>query len=226
MSLIRASNISKKYPDFELSEVNLEVNEGEIVGVLGPNGAGKSTLMQVLTGQEQRDSGELEVMDVDPQEEPVKLRERIGVLPEREDPPSFLTGREYLEFVADVRSEAMNWDFPERMNLNDHLLSQQTRELSKGERQKLMVIQAFFHEPELVFIDEPLINLDPLIQEEVKDVFREHRNRGGSMVLSTHLVSLAEELCDRVIFLRDGKVIEEITEPVDLKDKFMDSEEE
>ena len=226
MTLIKASDISKSYPDFELSDVNLQVEEGEIVGVLGPNGAGKSTLMQVLTGQEKRDSGELEVMGVDPEDDSVELRRRIGVLPEREDPPSFLTGKEYLEFVADVRSEAMDWEFPERMNLNDHLLSQQTRELSKGERQKLMVIQAFFHQPELVFIDEPLINLDPLIQEEVKNVFREHRDRGGSMVLSTHLVSLAEEICDRVVFLRDGKVIEEVTEPVDLKEKFMESEEE
>ncbi|EHK01413.1 ABC transporter related protein [Candidatus Haloredivivus sp. G17] len=96
----------------------------------------------------------------------------IGVLPEREDPPSFLTGREYLDFVSDIREETMDWEFPDRLNLDDHLLDQQTRELSKGERQKLMVIQAFFHEPELVFIDEPLINLDPLIQEEVKDVFQ------------------------------------------------------
>lgn len=226
MTLIKASSISKNYSDFELSDVDLKVEEGEIVGVLGPNGAGKSTLMQILTGQESRNSGELEVMGVDPEKDSVKLRQKIGVLPEREDPPSFLTGKEYLEFVADVRSEAMDWDFPERMNLNDHLLSQQTRELSKGERQKLMVIQAFFHQPELVFIDEPLINLDPLIQEEVKNVFREHRARGGSMVLSTHLVSLAEEVCDRVVFLRDGEVIEEVTEPVDLKEKFMESEEE
>lgn len=225
MTLIKASGISKSYPDFELSEVNLEVETGEIVGVLGPNGAGKSTLMQVLTGQIGRDSGDLDVLGLDPGENPVELRGLIGVLPEREDPPSFLTGREYLDFVSDIREEAMDWEFPDRLNLDDHLLDQQTRELSKGERQKLMVVQAFFHEPELVFIDEPLINLDPLIQEEVKDVFREHRERGGSMVLSTHLVSLAEELCDRVVFLKDGEIIDEVESPEDLKQKFIDSEE-
>lgn len=225
MTLIKASSISKSYPDFELSEVNLEVETGEIVGVLGPNGAGKSTLMQVLTGQIGRDSGDLDVLGLDPGENPVELRGLIGVLPEREDPPSFLTGREYLDFVSDIREEAMDWEFPDRLNLDDHLLDQQTRELSKGERQKLMVVQAFFHEPELVFIDEPLINLDPLIQEEVKDVFREHRERGGSMVLSTHLVSLAEELCDRVVFLKDGEIIDEVESPEDLKQKFIDSEE-
>ncbi len=226
MSLIEASNISKEYSDFKLENVDFEVNEGEIVGVLGPNGAGKSTFMKVLTGQIDRDSGDLNVLGLDPQEDSVNLRAKIGVLPEREDPPSFLTGREYLEFVSDIREEVMDWEFPKRMNLDDHLLDQQTRELSKGERQKLMVIQAFFHEPELVFIDEPLINLDPLIQEEVKNVFREHKERGGSMVLSTHLVSLAEELCDRVLFLKDGEVIEEVTEPENLKEQFISSEEE
>ena len=226
MTLIKVSNISKEYSDFKLENVDFEVNEGEIVGVLGPNGAGKSTFMKVLTGQIERDSGDLDVLGLDPQEDSVNLRAKIGVLPEREDPPSFLTGREYLEFVSDIREEVMDWEFPKRMNLNDHLLDQQTRELSKGERQKLMVIQAFFHEPELVFIDEPLINLDPLIQEEVKNVFREHKERGGSMVLSTHLVSLAEELCDRVLFLKDGEVIEEVTEPENLKEQFISSEEE
>ena len=226
MILIKASSISKNYPDFELSEVDLEVETGEIVGVLGPNGAGKSTLMQILTGQIGRDSGDLDVLGLDPGENPVELRSMIGVLPEREDPPSFLTGREYLDFVSDIREETMDWEFPDRLNVDDHLLDQQTRELSKGERQKLMVIQAFFHEPELVFIDEPLINLDPLIQEEVKDVFREHREKGGSMVLSTHLVSLAEELCDRVVFLKDGEIIDEVESPDDLKQKFIDSEAE
>lgn len=226
MSLIKASEVSKNYPDFELKNIDFEVNEGEIVGVLGPNGAGKSTFMEILTGQTERDSGEVDVLGLDPEEDSVNLRAKIGVLPEREDPPSFLTGREYLDFVSDIREEVMDWEFPERMNLDDHLLDQQTRELSKGERQKLMVIQAFFHEPELVFIDEPLINLDPLIQEEVKDVFREHRDRGGSMVLSTHLVSLAEELCDRVLFLKDGEVIEEVTDPDNLKEQFISSEEE
>lgn len=225
MSLIEASDISKSYPDFELKEVDLEVKEGEIVGVLGPNGAGKSTLMQILTGQIDRDSGSLDVLGLDPQKDSKELRKEIGVLPEREDPPSFLTGREYLDFVSDIRERSMDWEFPEKLNLDEHLLDQQTRKLSKGERQKLMVVQAFFHEPELVFIDEPLINLDPLIQERVKEVFREHKEKGGSMVLSTHLVSLAEEMCDRVVFLRDGEVIEEVTEPENLKEQFIDAEE-
>lgn len=223
--VLQAREISKEFEEFELKDIDLEVEEGEIVGVLGPNGAGKSTLMKIISGQIQRDSGELEVLDTDPGKDPVGLRSKIGVLPEREDPPSFLTGKEYLEFVSDIRGEEMEWEMTERLNLSDQLMSQQTRRLSKGERQKLMVIQAFFHQPELVLIDEPLINLDPIIQEEVKEVFKEHRERGGSMILATHLVSLAEEVCDRVVFIKDGEVIDRVEDVEDLKNKFIEAEE-
>ena len=226
MSLLEASDIEKGYSGFKLDTVDLEVGEGEIVGVLGPNGAGKSTLMKLLSGQIERDNGELSVLGFDPEEESLEVRKRIGVLPEREDPPSFLTGREYLEFVSDVRDEDMDWGMPESLGIKQFQLDQEAHDLSKGERQKFMVVQAFFHDPELVFIDEPLINLDPLIQEKVKDLFREHRDGGGSMVLSTHLVSLAEEICDRVIFIEDGKVIEEVETVENLKKRFMESNSE
>jgi ABC-2 type transport system ATP-binding protein len=156
----------------------------------------------------------------------VELRKEIGVLPEREDPPSFLTGNEYLDFVSDVRGEVEDDALAERLGLTEELRGQQTRNLSKGERQKFMVVQAFFHDPELVFIDEPLINLDPLTQEEVKDIFKEHKSNGGSMILSTHLVSLAEELCDRVVFLKEGKVIDVVENPEEgLKERFIEAEE-
>lgn len=226
MVLIDCSEVSKEFDGFELDDIDLTVDEGEIIGVLGPNGAGKSTLMKILTGQISRDSGVLDVLGVDPEEKPVGLRKKIGVLPEREDPPSFLTGGEYLDFVSDIRGEANDDELADRLGLTDELKSQQTRNLSKGERQKFMVAQAFLHDPELVFIDEPLINLDPLTQEEVKDVFREHRASGSSMVLSTHLVSLAEDLCDRVFFLKDGKIIEVVENPEEgLKTRFLEAEE-
>lgn len=226
MALIDCSGVSKSFEEFELEDVDLSVEEGEILGVLGPNGAGKSTLMKILTGQISRESGDLDVLGLDPQEKSVELRKEIGVLPEREDPPSFLTGNEYLDFVSDVRGEVEDDALAERLGLTEELRGQQTRNLSKGERQKFMVVQAFFHDPELVFIDEPLINLDPLTQEEVKDIFKEHKSNGGSMILSTHLVSLAEELCDRVVFLKEGKVIDVVENPEEgLKERFIEAEE-
>lgn len=223
--MIDVESLAKSYGDVEaLTSVDLEVEEGEIVGVLGANGAGKSTLVQILTGQIERDSGEVEVLGIDPSEDPVGLREKLGILPEREDPPSFLTGREYLDFVADVRDMEINeghWE--EKFNLEGKM-DKLTHNLSKGERQKLMIVQALFHDPDLVFIDEPLVNLDPVIQERAKDLFKQRREEGGTVFLCTHVVSLAEEICDRVFFLKDGEITDVIEEPENLTEKFLDEE--
>jgi len=223
--MIEVEELAKNYGDVEaLSSVDMEVEQGEIVGVLGANGAGKSTLVQILTGQLDRDSGKVEVLDEDPGENPVGLREKLGILPEREDPPSFLTGKEYLDFVADVRDTEIDigkWE--ERFNLEGKM-DKLTYNLSKGERQKFMIIQALFHEPDLVFIDEPLVNLDPVIQERAKNLFKKRREEGGTMFLCTHVVSLAEEICDRVFFLKDGKITEVIEEPENLTEKFLEEE--
>ncbi|MFB6100591.1 MAG: ABC transporter ATP-binding protein [Candidatus Nanohalobium sp.] len=223
MTVIKADKVSKSFGELDaLRNISFEVEEGEIVGILGPNGAGKSTLMNILTGQMERDSGEVEVLGQDPEDDPAGLREKLGILPEREDPPSFLTGREYLDFVADIRGEHPNrGKWIAKLNMEKDM-EKLTQDLSKGERQKLMIAQAFFHEPELVFIDEPLINLDPFIQEEAKDVFREHVEDGGTLVMSTHVVSLAEELCDRVLFIEDDIVVEEVEDVENLREKFLD----
>lgn len=223
--MIEAEDLAKSYGDVEaLTSVDLEVKEGEIVGVLGANGAGKSTLVQILTGQIERDSGDVTVLREDPGVNPVKLREKLGTLPEREDPPSFLTGEEYLDFVADVRdAEIDKEEWIERMNLEGKM-DKLTYNLSKGERQKLMIVQAFFHNPDLVFIDEPLVNLDPVIQERAKKLFRERREDGDTIFLCTHVVSLAEEICDRVFFLKDGEITEVIEEPENLTQKFLEDE--
>lgn len=206
MSLIEAKSVSKSYGKVRaLKHLDLDLDKGEIVGLIGPNGAGKSTGIKIVSGQVQRDSGDLEVLGIDPGKNPVKLREKVGILPEREDPPSFLKVKEYLEYVSEIRNEPINAEkWLERFNLEGKE-EKLTVDLSKGERQKLMVIQAFFHEPELALIDEPLINLDPVIQEEVKELFRETRERDGAVLLSTHSISLAEDVCDRVYVLEDGK---------------------
>ncbi|MFB6147783.1 MAG: ABC transporter ATP-binding protein [Candidatus Nanohaloarchaea archaeon] len=219
MKVIDAEELEKSFGDTEaLSGISFEADEGEIVGFLGPNGAGKSTTVEILTGQADRDSGSVEVLGMDPGNG-VELREKLGILPEREDPPSFLTGDEYLEFVSDIRGEDIERDrWVERFRLEGKM-SKLTRDLSKGERQKLMVIQAFFHEPELVFIDEPMINLDPVIQQEVRQLFQEHE---GTVFLCTHNADLAEEVCDTVFFLRDGEIIEKLDDTENLEQKFLE----
>jgi len=213
--------LEKSFGDLKaLKDISFEINKGEIVGFLGSNGAGKSTTIEILTGQIERDSGELEVLGQDPEDDPVELRSRLGILPEREDPPSFLTGREYFEFISDIRDEEVdeaNWI--ERLHLEGKL-DKLTHNLSKGERQKLMIVQAFFHKPELVFIDEPMTNLDPVIQEEVKQIFDDHSE---TIFLCTHNVNLAEEVCDKVFFIKNGEVVEEIEDTQNLREKFLNN---
>lgn len=226
MVLIELEDVSKKYSNFSLDSVDLELKEGEILGLLGPNGAGKSTTMGIISGEIKRDSGKVSVLGMDPEKHEMEVRKDIGVLPEREDPPSFLTGEEYLEFVSDVRKHPMDWDMTERLHITDDKLKRQTRKLSKGERQKLMIIQAFFHDPEVTLIDEPLINLDPIVQREVKQIFRERRKRGHSMILSTHVVSLAEEVCDRVLILENGSVKKEVENTENLREALFDEDDE
>lgn len=218
---VKVENLSKSFGDVKaLESISFDVEEGEKIAFLGPNGAGKSTTVGILTGQQSRDSGNIEVLGLDPEEKPVELREKLGILPEREDPPSFLTGNEYLDFVSDIRRKDIDKaEWIERLRLEGKM-DELTRDLSKGERQKLLVAQAFFHDPELVFIDEPMINLDPVIQEEVKNIFREF---DGTLFLCTHSVELAEEICERAVFIENGSVIEEHENTDNLKQKFLNA---
>lgn len=223
MSIVSVEGLKKSFGEVKaLKGINMEVKEGEILGVLGPNGAGKSTLIDIITGQQKPDEGKVEVLGIDPVGSPVQAREKMGILPEREDPPSFLTGNEYLDYVSDVRDTSIDkQEWIDRLGLEGKM-EKQTRNLSKGERQKLLLIQAFFHDPEIVFIDEPLVNLDPFIQREAKKIFEEYIEDGGTLFLSTHVVSLAEEMCDRVLFLEDGVFKDEISEVENLEQSLFD----
>ena len=193
-----------------LEDLNLTVDDGELFGLLGPNGSGKTTTIEILTGQRRPTSGSATVLGIDPVEQPMAVRAEIGILPEREDPPSFLTPREYLEFAAEIRGLA---DAGERIDewagklSFEHKLDTLAINLSEGERQRVMLAQAFFHEPSLVFIDEPLVNLDPILQEEVKDHLQAYCEHGNTLFLSTHFVDVAEELCTQVAVLREGRLL-------------------
>lgn len=212
MNAVETDGLTKKYGDLTaLDGLSLGVEEGELFGLLGPNGAGKSSTIEILTGQTEPTSGEARVMGVDPVENPVEARSRMGVLPEREDPPSFLTPREYFEFVGDVRDVELDGQVDEwasRLGFDDKLDSI-SMDLSRGQKQKVMFAQAFVHEPELVFIDEPLTNLDPIVQERVKKFIVEYNHRGNTVFLSTHDIKVAEEVCTRVGIIQDGELVAE-----------------
>jgi ABC-2 type transport system ATP-binding protein len=195
-----------------LDGLSLSVESGSLFGLLGPNGSGKTTTIELLTGQREPTSGSATVVGHDPATEPMAVKRAIGILPEREDPPSFLTPREYLTFVGEVRELG---DIDERIEKwADRLefagvLDALATGLSEGERQRVMLAAAFLHDPEVVFIDEPLVNLDPIMQEQVKEVLAEYCERGNTLFLSTHYVDVAAELCTHVGIVEDGRLVAE-----------------
>jgi len=212
LNAVETEGLTKEYGDLTaLDGLTLEVEEGELFGLLGPNGAGKSSTIEILTGQTEPTSGTARVMGVDPTKNPVEARSRMGVLPEREDPPSFLTPREYFDFVADVRDVELDGKVDEwasRLGFDDKL-DAISMDLSRGQKQKVMFAQAFVHEPDLVFIDEPLTNLDPVVQERVKDFIVEYNETGKTVFLSTHDITVAEEICTRVGIIQNGELVAE-----------------
>jgi ABC-2 type transport system ATP-binding protein len=219
---IEATGLTKRYGGVTaLDALDLEVPRGELYGFLGPNGAGKSTTINVLTGQLVPDEGTARVAGVDPVAEPVRARERVGILPENGRPPSFLTVREYFDFVAtardldDIERRVDRW--AERLAFTSKLDTLCT-DLSQGERQKVLVTQAFLHEPDVVFIDEPLTNLDPIMQERAKRFFRAYADDGNTVFLSTHFIATAQEVCSRVGIVNRGRLLAEL-DPRELEEE-------
>ena len=213
---VETNDLTKRYGDVTaLDALSLSVPRGELYGFLGPNGAGKSTTINVLTGQLKPDSGTARVAGVDPVARPVEARAAVGILPENGRPPSFLTVREYFEFAGAARGlsggtvEAAVESWADRLEFRPKLDTLCT-DLSQGERQKVLVTQAFLHEPDVVFIDEPLTNLDPIMQERVKRFFRTYREAGNTLFLSTHFIGTAEEVCTRVGIVNRGRLLSEV----------------
>ncbi|MFB6130619.1 MAG: ABC transporter ATP-binding protein [Salinigranum sp.] len=221
MNAIEIRSLRKRYGDVTaLSGLSLTVERGELFGLLGPNGAGKTTTIGILTGQLRPDDGTVDVLGIDPVAEGVAVRRRVGVLPEQESPPSFLTPREYFDFVGTVRGlpdevvdeRVERW--ADRLAYGEKLDTLST-DLSRGQQQKVMFTGAFLHEPDLVIIDEPLANLDPIVQERVKRFLVEYSEAGHTVVISTHNIEVAEEICSRVGIVSDGRIAAERT-PADL----------
>ena len=209
--MIEADALSRRYGDLTaVDQFSCSVEKGEIFGLLGPNGSGKTTIIRMLSGQIHPSSGRAVVQGIDTTADPVGVRRCIGIIPEQESPPGFLTALEYLLFTASVRElpgarERAEWWF-EFLGCEDKMDSL-CKDLSRGTRQKIMIAQAFLHEPKVALIDEPLINLDPVMQQKVLTFIQDYVKRGNTVFLSTHILAVAEEICDRLAILHRGKTL-------------------
>jgi len=211
--VIEIKDLTKKFGDLKaVDNVTMNVRKGELFGLLGPNGSGKTTTVKLLTGQIRPNAGEVKVLGMDVLRDPIKVRDIVGIIPEQETPPSFLTAEEYLHFVGrirkleNIRERSDKWFRFLEFEGEEEVLC---KDLSRGTRQKLMFAQAFLHEPELAFIDEPLINLDPVIQRKVKDYLKDYVRKGGTIFFCTHVLEIAEEICTRIGIIDRGKIIHE-----------------
>ena len=190
-----------------LESVDLAVEPGTVFGVIGPNGAGKTTTMRLLLDLIRPSSGSITVLGQSPREGGAALRRRIGYLPGELRLEGRVTGHSLLEHYAQISGRVAPGvieQLAERLDLD---LSRQIRTLSKGNKQKLAVVQAFMHKPELLVLDEPTSGLDPLVQQEVLTMMREARNNGQTVFLSSHMLSEIQQAADSVAILRAGSIV-------------------
>jgi ABC-2 type transport system ATP-binding protein len=207
-SVIETDRLVKRYGTSRgIDDLTLTVRRGEVFGFLGPNGAGKTTTIRTLLDLQHPTSGTARVFGLDSRRDSRAIRARLGNLPGDFAYEPRMTGRELLTFFARLRGLAglgRAEAFAERFNAD---LDRPLHDLSRGNRQKIGLVQALFHEPELLVLDEPTTGLDPLMQEEFLDVVGEHRARGGSVFLSSHDLDEVERICDRVGIVRDGRLV-------------------
>lgn len=230
--IISVSHLSKSYRDAPaLHDVSFDVPKGAFFGCFGPNGAGKSTLTRILIGQLEPTQGSTTVMGLTPGKESLPLKRNVGIVPESESPPSFLTAVEYLEFVCRLRGlpdgaeRIAKWmDYFDMADKQDTLC----KDMSKGTRQKLMLASAFIHRPPLLFLDEPFINLDPIYQRRVRDYLADFVKAGGTIFMCSHILEIADKVCTHAVVLDRGQVLAQgpiaafRKEGRDLADTFLD----
>lgn len=192
--------------------LTLTIQPGEIYGFLGPNGAGKTTTLKCCCGILQPDSGEVLVDGVSMQKEPLRAKRKLAYLPDEPKLYEYMTGIQYLDFIADVYgvSDAARAErtriYSERFDLND-ALSQPIGAYSHGMKQKLAIISALLHAPKLILMDEPFVGLDPLASHQLKQTMRAFCDAGGAIFFSTHVLEVAEKLCDRVAIIKNGTLV-------------------
>ncbi len=210
---VELRNLTKRYNEIvAVNNINLTINTGEIFALLGPNGSGKSTTLKMIMGLLQPTAGAVTVLGLDAQKDPVGVKRQVGYVPESPNIYEFLTGLEYLDFIADIYSVPQA---EKQQRITEYLkaLQLEGREgdminsYSDGMKKKISLISAFLHKPKLLILDEPLNALDPRSARIVKDYLQELKHQGITTILSTHVLEIAEAVCDRIAIMYQGNIL-------------------
>lgn len=235
--MLQIQHLTKAYGDKKaVDDLCLHIAPGEIYGFIGHNGAGKTTTLKSVAGIQAFDEGEIFIGGVSIQADPLRCKREMAYIPDNPDLYEFMTGIQYLNFIADVfavdaatRQERIR-KYGDLFELTGDL-GQPIAAYSHGMKQKLAIISAWIHEPKLILMDEPFVGLDPKASHLLKGMMRELCDRGGAIFFSTHVLEVAEKLCDKVAIIKGGKLIrsgtmEEVKGDDSLEEVFLELEEE
>lgn len=235
--MLKIEHLTKEYGDFKaVDDLSLHIAPGEIYGFIGHNGAGKTTTLKSVVGILQFDNGEIYIDGTSITADPLKCKKEIAYIPDNPDIYEFMTGIKYLNFVADIfgvsaadRQEKIR-KYAEIFELSSDL-AQPISTYSHGMKQKLAIISAWIHSPKLIIMDEPFVGLDPKAAHLLKGMMREICDNGGAIFFSTHVLEVAEKLCDKIAIIKEGKLVrsgtmEEVKGDDSLEAVFLELEEE
>ena len=233
--MLKIDHFTKTYGDKKaVDDLTLHIRQGEIYGFIGHNGAGKTTTLKSVAGIMQFDSGEILIDGTSIQRDPIGCKKKMAYIPDNPDLYEFMTGMQYLNFVGDIfaipadRRKQRIQELADTFELTGDL-NQPISAYSHGMKQKLAIISAWIHEPKLILMDEPFVGLDPKASHILKGMMREVCNQGGAIFFSTHVLEVAEKLCDKVAIIKGGKLIrsgtmEEVKGDTSLESVFLELE--
>ena len=211
--MLNIKNLTKTYGEKKaVDDLTLHIAPGEIYGFIGHNGAGKTTTLKSVVGILQFDEGEITINGISIKDDPLACKKIIAYIPDNPDLYEYMTGIKYLNFIADIFGVSAD-DRRERIHKYADMfgltadLAQPISAYSHGMKQKLAIISALLHDPKLIIMDEPFVGLDPTAAYQVKTIMREHCDRGGAIFFSTHVLEVAEKLCDKVAIIKQGRLI-------------------
>ena len=235
--MLRIENLTKTYGAKKaVDDLTLHIMPGEIYGFIGHNGAGKTTTIKACCGILQFDNGEIYINGTSVKNDPISAKKELAYIPDNPDLYEFMTGIQFLNFIADifgvsadVRQERIR-KYADTFELTSDL-AQPISAYSHGMKQKLAIIAAWIHDPKLIIMDEPFVGLDPKASHTLKQMMREVCDRGGAIFFSTHVLEVAEKLCDKIAIIKNGQLIrsgtmEEVKGDSSLEDVFLELEAE